>query len=142
MLIGRKLTKNKRIMTDFRHLNVRITKNNLTYPLLKDTFLVLGSSRCEILLVLVLKDAFHSLGLSENSKNYWKNTPLFWQDIVSISDHAYGIKHIPSIWQSYINAILNNLQSKNIVKQSWMIFYCLLPQLLIWQNLKIYFRHY
>ena len=35
MLISRKLTKDKRVVTDFRHLNVRIAKNNLAYPLLK-----------------------------------------------------------------------------------------------------------
>ena len=68
MIISRKVTKNKRVVTDFRHLNVRIAKNKLPYPLLKDTFLVLGSSRCEVLSVLDLKDAFHSLRLSENSK--------------------------------------------------------------------------
>ena len=43
-LISRKLTKDKRVVTDFRHFNVRIAKNNLAYPLLKDTFSVLGSS--------------------------------------------------------------------------------------------------
>ena len=46
MLISRKLTKDKRVVTDFRHLNVRIT-NNLTYPLLKNTLSVLGSSNRE-----------------------------------------------------------------------------------------------
>ena len=43
MLICRKLTKDKRVVTDFRHLNVRIAKNNLAYPLVRDTFSVLGS---------------------------------------------------------------------------------------------------
>ena len=38
MLISRKVTKDKRVVTDFRHLNVRMTKNNLAYPLSKDTF--------------------------------------------------------------------------------------------------------
>ena len=52
MLISRKLTQDKRVVTDFRHLNVRIAKNNLAYPLLKDTFSVLGSSKCEALSVL------------------------------------------------------------------------------------------
>ena len=33
MLISRKLTKDKRVVTDFRHLNVRIAKNNLAYQL-------------------------------------------------------------------------------------------------------------
>ena len=38
MLISRKLTKDKRMVTDFKHLNVRIAKNNLDYPLVRDTF--------------------------------------------------------------------------------------------------------
>ena len=38
ILISRKLTKDKRVLTDFRHLNVRIAKNNLAYPLVRDTF--------------------------------------------------------------------------------------------------------
>ena len=54
MLISRKLTKDKRVVTDFRYLNVRIAKNNLSYPLLKDTFSVYGSSRCKVFLLLLL----------------------------------------------------------------------------------------
>ena len=77
MLISRKLTKDKRVVTDFRHLNVRIVKKNLAYPLLKDTFLVLGSSKCEVLSVLDLKDVFHSFRLSENSKKYCGILPYF-----------------------------------------------------------------
>ena len=38
MLISRKVMKDKRVVTDFRHLNVRIAENKLAYPLLKDTF--------------------------------------------------------------------------------------------------------
>ena len=43
MLKSRKLTKDQRVVTDFRHLNVRIAKNNLAYPLVRDMFLVLGN---------------------------------------------------------------------------------------------------
>ena len=43
MLISRKFTKGKRVVTDFRHLNVRIAKHNMAYPLVRDTFSVLGS---------------------------------------------------------------------------------------------------
>ena len=70
MLISRKLTSDKRVVTDFRHLNRRIAKNNLAYPLLRDTFPLLGSSKCEVMSVLDLKDAFHSLQLSEKSQKY------------------------------------------------------------------------
>ena len=59
MLISRKLTQDKRVVTDFRHLNTRIAKNNLAYPLVKDTFTALGNFKCEILSVLDQKDAFH-----------------------------------------------------------------------------------
>ena len=52
MLISRKLTKDKRIVKDFKHLNVRIAKKNLAYPLLNDMFSLLGSSKCEVLSVL------------------------------------------------------------------------------------------
>ena len=45
MLISRKLNKDKRVVTDFRHLKVRIAKNNLAYPLVRDTFSVLGNSK-------------------------------------------------------------------------------------------------
>ena len=52
MLISRKVMNDKRAVTDFRHLNVRIAKNNLVYPLLNGTFSVLGSYRCKVLSVL------------------------------------------------------------------------------------------
>ena len=54
ILISRKVTKERRAVTGFRH-----------------TFSVLGSSRCEVLSVLDLKDALHSLRLSVNSKRYY-----------------------------------------------------------------------
>ena len=56
---------------------MRIAKNNLAYPLLKDTFSVTGSSKYEMLSQFDLKDAFHSLRLSENSKKYCGILPYF-----------------------------------------------------------------
>ena len=44
MLISRKVTKDKRVVTNFRHLNLKVAKNNLAHPLLKDTVLMLDSS--------------------------------------------------------------------------------------------------
>ena len=70
MVISRKVTQDKRVKTDFRHLNTRVAKNNSAYPLVKDTFTMLGNFKCEVFSVVDLKDAFHSLRLSENSKKY------------------------------------------------------------------------
>ena len=38
MFISQKMMQDKRVVTDFRHLNVRIAKNNLAYPLVRETF--------------------------------------------------------------------------------------------------------
>ena len=112
MLISRKLTIDKRVVTDFRHLNMRIAKNNVAYPLLKDTFLVLGSSKCKVLSILDFKDAFHSLRLSENSKKYCRILPYFGSASYLYQRMPMGLNISPSIWQSYINATLHCIQSK------------------------------
>ena len=116
MLISRKLTKDKRVVTDFRHLNVRIAKNNLAYPLVRDTFSVLGSSKCEVLSILDLSDAFHSLRLSENSRKYCGILPYFGSSSYLYQRMPVGLNISPSMWQSYINVILNCLQSKKYCK--------------------------
>ena len=112
MLISRKLTKDERVVTDFRHLNVRIVKNNLAYPLVRDTFSVFGSSKCKVLSVLDLKDAFHSLRMSENSKRYCRILPYFGSESYFYQRMAMELNFSPSIWQSYINAILDCLQNR------------------------------
>ena len=100
------------MVTDFRHLNVRIAKNNLAYPLVRDIFSVLGDSKCEVLSVQDLQNAFHSLRLSENSKKYCGILPYFGSSSYLYQRMPIGLNISPSIWQSYINAILNCLQSK------------------------------
>ena len=116
MLISRKLTKDKRVVTDFRHLNVRIAKNNLAYPLVRDMFSVSGSSKCEVLFVLDLKDTFHSLRLSDNSKIYCGILPYFSSTSYLYKKICMGLNMSPSIWQSYINAILDCLQNRKYCK--------------------------
>ena len=112
MLISRKMTQDKRAVTDFRHLNLHIAKNNLVYPLLKDTFTLLGSSRCEVLSVLDLKDAFHLLRLTENSKRYCGILSYFSSALYLYQGMPMCLNISPAIWQSYINVILDCLQSR------------------------------
>ena len=85
MLISRKLRQDKGVVTDFRHLNMRIAKSNLAYPLLKDTCTMLGSSKCKVMSVCDLKDAYHSIRLTENSKSIVE----YFHTL-----DAYGTKHI------------------------------------------------
>ena len=110
------MTKDKRVVTVFRHLNVRIMKNNLAYPLVRDTFSVLGNSKCEVLLVLDLKDAFHSLRLSENPNRYCGILPYFGSASYLYQIMPMGLNISPSIWQSYINTVLDCLQNRKYCK--------------------------
>ena len=126
MLISRKMTQDKRVVTDFR-LNMRIAKNNLAYPLLKDTFLMLGSSKCEVLSVLDLKDAFHSLRLTENSKKYCGILPYFGSVLYLYQRMPMGLNISPAVWQSYINAILSCLSNRKYCEAIMMICYCSPP---------------
>ena len=112
MLISRKVTSDKRVVTDFCHLNTRIAKNNLAYPLLRDTFSLLGSSKCEVMSVLDLKDAFHSLRLSKKSQKYCGILPYFGSASYLYQRMPMGLNVSPPIWQMYINTILNSLQSR------------------------------
>ena len=100
MLISRKMTNDKRVVTNFRHLDMHIIKNNLVYPLLKDTFALLGSSQCKVMSVLDLKDAFHSLRLTENSKKYCGILPYFGSASYLYQRMPMGMNISPGIWQS------------------------------------------
>ena len=110
--ISRKMTQDKRVVTDFRHLNMRIAKNYLVYPLLQDTFTLLGSSKCDVFTVLDLKNVFHSLRLTASSKKYCGILPYFGNASYLYQRMPMGLNISPAMWQSYINAILNCVPSK------------------------------
>ena len=61
--------------------------------------------------VFDLKDACHSLRLLENSKKYCGILPYFSSTSYLCQRMPMGLHMSPSIWQSYINAILDCLQS-------------------------------
>ena len=77
---------------------------------------MLGSSRCNVLSVLDLKDAFHSLRLLDNSKRYCGILSYFVSASYLYQRMPMGLNISPLIWQSYINAILDCLQSRKYYK--------------------------
>ena len=62
--------------------------------------------------MLDLKDAFHSLRLSEKSKKYCGILPYFGSASYLYQRIPTGLNVSPPIWQSYINTILNCLESR------------------------------
>ena len=62
--------------------------------------------------MLDLKDAFYSLRFSENSRKYCGILPYFGSSLYFYQRMPMGLNISPSIRQSYINIILDCLQSK------------------------------
>ena len=73
---------------------------------------MLGSSQCEVMPVLHLKDAFGSLRVTENSKKNCGILPYFGCASYLYRRMPMGLNISPAIWQSYINVILDCLQSR------------------------------
>ena len=95
MLISRKLTQDKRVVTDFRHLNTTIAKNNLAYPLV-DTFTALGNSKCEVLSVLESERCISFTKTVREIKELLWHYTIFWWCFIFVSEDAYETQCFPS----------------------------------------------
>ena len=112
MLITRKMTKDKRPVVDFRLLNTRILRRNTSIPLMSDVLSILGNSECEVISCVDIKDAYHSLRLTEKSKEYCGILPYFGSPIYRYEVLPMGIACAPQIWMDYITLILSELEDK------------------------------
>ena len=98
MLVARKGTKNKRPVVDFRLLNTRIMRRNTATPLLRDIFKMLGRSKCKVLSCVDLKDAFHSLGLTDKAKEFCGILPYFGSPHFRYEVLPMGLSISPQVW--------------------------------------------
>ena len=112
MLITRKLTNDKHPVVDFRLLNTRILRQNTSIPLMSDVLSILGNSNCEVLTCVDIKDAYHSIRLTEKSKEYCGILPYFGSPIYRYEALPMGIACAPQIWMDYITLILSNLKHR------------------------------
>ena len=112
MLITRKLTKDKRLVVDFRLLNTRILRRNTSIPLMSDVLSILGNSECEVVSCVDIKDAYHSIRLTEQSKEYCGILPYFGSPIYKYEVLPVGIACALQIWMDYITLILSELEDK------------------------------
>ena len=113
MLITRKLTKDKRPVVDFRLLNTRILRRNTSIPLMSDVLSILGNSECEVVSCVDIKDAYHSIKLTEKSKEYCGILHYFGSPIYRYEVLPMGITCAPQIWMDYITLIMAELEHKN-----------------------------
>ena len=52
----------------------------MSFPLVKDCIERIGASQCEVMSVIDLRDAYHTLRLSPNSQQYCGITPYYGSD--------------------------------------------------------------
>ena len=109
MLIPRKLSGTPRIVTDFRHLNSRLVTLQPSIPLVRDAIQILGVSGCEILSLADLRDAYHTLRLSERSKKFCGITPYYGSDSYLYQRLGMGLSVSPAIWQNIIQKVFQEI---------------------------------
>ena len=109
MLITRKITKDKRPVVDFRLLNTRIRRHNTATPLLRDIYQMLGKSHSEILSCVDLKDAFHSLKLTNKAKDYCGILPYFGSPHYRYEVMPMGLSISPCKWIQYIGFVMEKM---------------------------------
>ena len=112
MAIPRKNSNIPRVVADFRHLNNRLPQLNMSFPLVKDCIQTIGASQCEVMSVIDLRDAYHTLRLSPNSQQYCGITPYYGSDTYLYQRLPMGLKVSPAIWQAFINKVLGPIPNR------------------------------
>ena len=112
MLITRKISADKRPVVDFRLLNTRVKRQNTATPLLRDIYQILGDSQSDILSCVDLKDAFHSLKLTEKAKDFCGILPYFGSPHYRYEVMPMGLSISPCKWIEYINYVMENMTHK------------------------------
>ena len=109
MLIPRKQGGIPRIVTDFRHLNSRLVVLQPSIPLVRDAIQIIGASECEVISLLDLRDAYHTLPLSSKSKKYCGITPYCGSSTYIYQRLGMGLSVSPAIWQNFIQTVLEEI---------------------------------
>ena len=78
--IPRKNSNIPRVVGYFRYLNKRLVKLNMTFPLVRECIQAIGASQCEVMSVIDLRDAYHTLRLTPSSQQYTGITPYYGAD--------------------------------------------------------------
>ena len=112
MLVAKKGNERKRPVVDFRLLNTRIVRRNTSTPLLRDIFIMLGRAQCEVLSCVDLKEAFHSLPLTSEAKEFCGILPYFGSPHFRYEVLPMGLAISPQVWIDYIENILCGMADK------------------------------
>ena len=94
---------------------------NTATPLPRDIFKFLGRSKCEVLSCVDLKDAFHSLGLTDKAKEFCGILPYFSNAHYRYEVLPMGLSISPQVWITYIENLLEGFPIDSPILLLWMI---------------------
>ena len=108
MLIKKKGSTDLRLVTDYRHLNTKIIKRNMPFPLIRETLQTIGQAQPTILSVLDLKQAFHCLNLSKRCQEYCGVSSYYGGRTFRYLKLPQGLSLSPATFQQHINTLLQS----------------------------------
>ena len=124
MLVARKGGERKRPVVDFRLLNTRIVRRNTSFPLLRDILIMLGRAQYEVLSRVDLKEAFHSLPLTPEAKEFCGILPYFGSPHFRYEVLPMGLAISPQLWIDYIENILSRMTNRQdyiAIMDEWLL---------------------
>ena len=116
LLVKRKQQNLYRVVTDFRVLNERLVQVNHAFPIVRDCLEEIGASKCEVMSVLDLRDAYHTLSLAEESQKYCGLTPYYGSPTYVYLRMGMGMSCSPALWQQFVHIIWEQLPNKERYK--------------------------
>ena len=79
---------------------------------MKDVLSILGNYKCEVMSCVDIKDAYHSIPLTEKNKEYCGILPYFGSPIYRYEVLPMGIACAPQTWMDYITLLMGELEDK------------------------------
>ena len=116
LLVKRKQQNLYRVVTDFRVLKERLVRVNHAFPIVYDCLEAIGASKCEVMSVLDLRDAYHTLPLAEESQKYCGLTPYYGSPTYIYLRMGMGMSCSPALWQQFVHIIWEQLPNKERYK--------------------------
>ena len=112
LLVKRKEQNLYRVVTDFQVLNEGLVRVNHAFLIVRDSLEAIGASKCEVMRVLHLRDAYHTLSLAAESQKYCGITPYYGCPTYVYLHMGMRMSCNPALWQQFVHVIWEDLPNK------------------------------
>ena len=109
LLVKRKQQNLYHAVTNFRVLNKHLVRVNHAFPFIRDCLEAIEASKCEVMSLLDLRDAYHTLPLDEESQKYCGLTPYYGSPTYVYLRMGMGMSCSLALWQQFVHIIWQQL---------------------------------